>query len=158
MIVFSIDPGPETSAYVLIDDGKIADLSNSCSNHDLKSLLSMNQYKIVAIEKIASFGMPVGAEIFETVFWSGRFAEAAKANQSIVLRVPRMDVKMNLCNNAKAKDANIRQALIDRMGPVGNAKPPGPTFGVAGDGWAALAVAVTVLDKVCRKEHIEIVR
>jgi hypothetical protein len=47
----------------------------------------------------------------------------------------------------KAKDANIRQALIDIYGgndkAIGNKKTPGPLYGIKGDLWAALAVAVT---------------
>ena len=32
--------------------------------------------------------------------------------------------KMNLCGSMKAKDSNIRQALIDRFGEVGTKKNP----------------------------------
>jgi hypothetical protein len=101
----------------------------------------------VAIEQIASYGMPVGAEVFETVFWSGRFAEAAYARMRRVTRIPRMEVKMHLCHNSRAKDANIRQALIDRLGAPGTKKAPGTTYGIKADEWAALAVAVTFSDK-----------
>ena len=40
--------------------------------------------------------------------------------------------------------ANIRQALLDLIGPQGTKKAPGPTYGVRSHEWAALAVAVTV--------------
>ena len=40
----------------------------------------------------------------------------------------------------KAKDSNIRQALIDRFGPVGTKKNPGWFYGVSKDVWAAIAV------------------
>jgi len=46
----------------------------------------------------------------------------------------------------KAKDANIRQALIDKLGPVGTKKSPGPLWGVKSHIWSALAVAVTALE------------
>jgi hypothetical protein len=48
----------------------------------------------------------------------------------------------------RAKDQNIRQALIDRLGPPGTKKNPGPTYGVTSHMWSALAVAVTAHDKL----------
>ncbi|HET6477318.1 MAG TPA: hypothetical protein VFH93_14740 [Thermoleophilia bacterium] len=44
------------------------------------------------------------------------------------------------------KDANIRQALLDRFGgpaAVGRKAAPGPLYGIARDVWSALAIAVT---------------
>jgi len=60
-------------------------------------------------------------------------------------------VKLHLTQTRRAKDANIRQALIDRYGPgkalaVGLKATPGPLYGLTGDCWSALAVAVTAAD------------
>jgi hypothetical protein len=55
-------------------------------------------------------------------------------------------VKMHLCGNQQAKDKNIRQALLDKVGPVGVKKTPGPCYGVKSHAWSALAVAVTALN------------
>ena len=64
--------------------------------------------------------------------------------------VYREDVKLHLCGSPRAKDANIRQALIDRWGgkaeAVGTVKKPGPLYGVKSHAWSALAVAVTALE------------
>ena len=62
--------------------------------------------------------MAVGAEVFETVHWSGRFTEALWPTP--VVQLPRRAVKLHLCGSARAKDPNIRQALLDRFG----ARPP----------------------------------
>jgi hypothetical protein len=47
----------------------------------------------------------------------------------------------------KAKDANVRQALIDRYGgkaeAIGTVKKQGPLYRVKSHAWQALAVAVT---------------
>jgi hypothetical protein len=94
----------------------------------------------IAIEMIASYGMAVGADVFQTCVEIGRFVEVAEGNVSLVFR---RDVKMHLCGSARAKDANIRQAMLDRLGPVGTKKAPGPLYGVKSHIWAALAVAIT---------------
>jgi len=49
----------------------------------------------------------------------------------------------------RAKDANIRQALLDLIGPQGTKKTPGPTYGIKSHTWAALAVAVYAANKKC---------
>jgi hypothetical protein len=100
---------------------------------------------------IASYGMPVGREVFETCVWIGRFMEQWGAPDRVNL-VYRKDVKMHLCGSPRAKDANIRQALIDLFEPTGGGKTPqigtkakpGPLYGVSTHAWPALGVAVTV--------------
>jgi len=89
---------------------------------------------------IASYGMSVGKEVFETCYMIGRLMEVLRLSSSI-RRVYRQDVKLALCGSVRAKDSNIRQSLIDRLGPPGTKKAPGPTYGVSGHAWAALAVA-----------------
>ena len=91
--------------------------------------------------------MPVGREVFETVYWIGRFAQAAQPVEHTL--VSRGAVKMHLCGSKRAKDSNIRQALIDRFGgsaAIGRKADPGPLYGISGDVWSALAVAVTWYD------------
>lgn len=82
----------------------------------------------MTIEMIASYGMPVGKEVFETCVWIGRFVEdmicIPQDRITVTEYVYRKDEKMNICHTMKAKDSNIRQALIDRFGPVGTKKNP----------------------------------
>lgn len=145
MKIFAIDPGPVQSAWLVLESGtNRIESFGIYKNEDLNSYLPTwanhpDQASLV-IEKVASFGMAVGAEVFETVFWSGRFAQSWGREFH---RVTRGEVKMHLCQSMRAKDANIRQALIDKLGPQGCKKEPGPTYGVSKDVWAALAVAVT---------------
>ena len=109
-----------------------------------KALRSGGLPDVVVIEKIESYGMAVGAEVFDTVWWAGRFAEAA--SRVPVVMLPRRAVKLALCGDSRAKDANIRQALIDRFGgsaAVGRKAAPGPLYGICRDVWSALAIAVT---------------
>ena len=82
------------------------------------------EYDIVVIEMIASYGMPVGKEVFETCVWIGRFTQQTYEIGKEYKYIYRKDEKMNICNSMKAKDSNIRQALIDRFGQVGTKKNP----------------------------------
>lgn len=148
--VLAIDPGPTRSALITVRDGRPMPDFGIFDNDDVRGFLreltrrSDGMVDVVVIEKVEGFGMAVGAEVFETVFWSGRFAEAARPIP--VERVGRKAVKLHLCGSVRAKDPNIRQALLDRYGgsaAKGTKKAPGPLYGIAGDLWSALAVAVT---------------
>ena len=143
--VIAIDPGPTESALVMWN-GSTINLLRYARNDEIRKLLgtwSPTESPCV-IEQIASYGMAVGAEVFETCVWTGRFMEAYGADR--VHRIPRLAVKQHLCHDSRAKDTNIRQALIDRFGEPGRKKAPGALFGVSGELWAALAVAVTWWD------------
>lgn len=155
-IWLAIDPGPEQSAYVLYDGATGKPLSwlkdsNRGVLAGIRGLIVPVHY--LAIEVVASYGMPVGAEVFETCVWVGRFIERwVDRSGREPVRVFRRDVKLHLCGSARATDATIRQALIDRYGPgkeaaVGRKASPGPLYGMHGDCWAALGVAVTASDR-----------
>ncbi len=94
---------------------------------------------------IASYGLAVGKEVFETCVWIGRFIECFKC--PFTWYIYRKEEKMNLCGSMKAKDSNIRQALIDRFGVVGTKREKGWFYGFKKDIWSAYAVGVTFLDK-----------
>jgi hypothetical protein len=138
-VILAIDPGTNQSGFVLWD-GSVLE-SGMLDNQDLLSRLQdVHSWKpsVVAIEMIASYGMAVGKEVFDTCVWIGRFTERAGAPVHLLFR---RDIKIHLCGTAKAKDANIRMALIDKHGTPGTKKQPGRTYGISGNLWAALAVA-----------------
>jgi hypothetical protein len=148
-VILAIDPGTEQSGWCVLNEGGLLVNSGVEPNKDvLKRVVwaSATRYT-VAIEMVASYGMPVGREVFETVRWIGRFQQAY-ADPEAVRLVYRRDVKIHLCGSMKAKDANVWQALKDRLGEVGTKKHPGPLFGVSSHARSALAVAVTVHDKL----------
>jgi hypothetical protein len=142
--VLAIDPGTTQSGWVLFDGRRVHD-SGVMGNESLLARLQGGQMTAdaLAIEKIEAMGMAVGAEVFETVHWSGRFFQAWPGLR--VMRITRRQVKLGLCGNMRAKDPNIRQALIDMLGPPGTKKAPGATYGVTSHAWAALAVAVIAI-------------
>lgn len=141
-ITFAIDPGTTQSGWVLYDGARVLD-SGVADNHDVLRWVQAGQgADRLAIEMIAGMGMTVGQTTFETVRWIGRFQQAWRDPEAVRL-VYRRQVKQELCGNQQAKDKNIRQALIDRIGPVGVKAKPGPCYGVSSHAWSALAIAVT---------------
>ncbi len=156
MKLIAIDPGTEASGLVVLDGRRVVE-----SDHEpnIQTLFRLRvegaldrEMPVVACEMVGHYGtgMPVGREVFETVEWIGRFREAWESRGGLFVRVYRRQVKQHLCGSAKAKDANVRQALIDRYGgkevAIGRKREPGPLFGVSGHAWQALAVGLTAVD------------
>lgn len=149
MLIIGIDPGPLESSLVVLEDMRVETGWHpfTMPNADMLSqLIGLSEVKerFLAIEMIQHMGMPAGAELFETCVWIGRFMERFGPERTAL--IPRGKVKNHICGSSRAKDANIRQALIDRLGPRGTKENPGPTYGIKGHEWQALAVAVTYAD------------
>jgi hypothetical protein len=141
-MILAIDPGPAKSAWCFYDQDTL--LAGISENEALVAQIPTYPVERMAVEMIASYGMPVGREVFETCVWIGRFIQAWGKPYQFVYR---KDVKIHLCGSLKANDANIRRALIDRFGSPGTKKAPGRTYGLKKDEWAALGVAVTAFDQ-----------
>jgi hypothetical protein len=142
--ILAIDPGTTQSAWLRYDGSRPQGFGITANNVLVRALRTGGLPDVVVIEKVESYGMAVGAEVFDTVLWAGRFAEAA--HRVPVVLLPRRAVKLALCGDSRAKDANIRQALLDCFGgsaAVGLKAAPGPLYGIARDVWSALAIAVT---------------
>ena len=153
--ILAIDPGTNESGYCVLEFG----LVTTCGvkqNADILGIIreaaKFRQCKMLVIEMVASYGMPVGREVFETCGWIGRFQEKWHTPDEVSL-IYRKDVKLHLCGTTKAKDPNVRQALIDQFGgskesAIGKKATPGPLYGVKSHAWAALAVAVTAAARI----------
>ena len=144
-MILAIDPGTVQTALIEWNGERIA-ARHLVPNSEALELVGLTCAREVVIEMVASYGMPVGREVFETVVWIGRYMERAIGTGKPVRRVYRKDIKLHLCHSLRAKDGNIRQALIDRLGEPGTKKAPGLTYGISKDLWAALAVAVYAHD------------
>jgi hypothetical protein len=149
-MILAVDPGNIESAYVVLDDELKPIDFDKCNNQELLEKIYCDDFqdcKYVAIEMIASYGMPVGAEVFETCVFIGRIVEAMDCRNCPEIKyVYRKEEKMNLCGTMKAKDSNIIQALKDRFGDKGTKKNPGWFYGFSKDIWQAYAVGVTFRD------------
>ena len=123
--IFAIDVGTTESGYVIMRFDK-------------------DDIKLLSFGKIAN----------ESILWNGRLIQAAIDRGIPVDRIYRKEEKLCLCNTLRAKDANIRQALIDRYAKTdkkngkGTKKEPDVFFGVKKDVWSAIAVGVTWREKM----------
>jgi hypothetical protein len=147
--IIGIDPGPKQSGFVklnarldIMDKGKILN-EELIERRDLGfRLMPENRIDnyVLAIERIVRMAPNPSGLVFVTAEWVGRFEEAFGAGE--VFKIPRVEVKCFLVGG-RAKDADIRRKMIEVFGAPGTKKNPGPTHGVVGDVWQALAVAYT---------------
>ena len=151
MKILAIDPGNELSAWCLLSDGVPVRFEKEPNAQVLTRLREdISQWagaELLAIEMIASYGMAVGKEVFDTCLWIGQFKEAWESRGRTIRLVYRREVKIFHCESVKASDSNIRASIIDRFGPgkskaIGTKAAPGPLYGIKGDEWSALAVAL----------------
>lgn len=145
-VVVGVDPGTDRSAFAIFDGREVIQHGIWDNEHLLGHPLWSRQH--IFIEMIASYGMAVGASVFQTCVYIGRCVQVAQTCGGNAKLVFRKDVKLHLCNSPRAKDGNVRQALLDRLGPQGTKKTPGPTYGIKSHEWAALAVAVYGWDQL----------
>jgi hypothetical protein len=152
-MILALDPGPTQTAWVRYRDGMLDGFAKQPNDEVLALIETERAFgpaKSLAVEMIASYGRPVGVEVFETCVWIGRFVQAWDGPHRLVKR---LEVKLHVTKGGNANDAVVRQALIDKFGPgkdvaVGRKASPGPLYGVSGDVWAALGVAVTADETV----------
>lgn len=150
--IVAIDPGDVFSALVEYSPcpdnpdgpGNIL-FSTYNTNEIIQDILvkSKRPVSILAIEMVSNYGMAVGKEVFRTCVWIGKFEEAWKGP---VIEVLRPEEKLCLCKNPRAKDSNIRRAIIDIFGPGEERAIRGkrcPTC--KGKGWVGKNRAVCVL-------------
>ncbi len=156
--ILAIDPGNVNSGYCIIDsETKKAKVFGKTPNRSvMKDIIKGLEYDEAVIEMVASYGMPVGATVFETCVWIGRFTQAIEDYHLGAVPVAflrRQQVKLNICKSARATDATIRQALVDRFDPnasnygKGTKDAPGWFYGFKSDIWQAYALGVTYIDK-----------
>ena len=161
MRILAIDPGNVQTAIVLLDGDAVVHKALGL-NTDVRNSINVQMVDVIVCEMVASYGMPVGRTIFDTVVWIGVYRELARGMGIPFHLVTRRDCKLHLCGSCRAKDSNVRQALLDAFPATGGGKTPqvgtktqpGPLFGFAKDLWAALAVAITWRDMGQSAEYV----
>jgi hypothetical protein len=149
MTILAVDPGNIESAYIRLENNQISAFGK-ITNEELLIEIDNLAYDVFVIEQIRSYGMAIGQTVLDTCVWIGRFLQAHKINPETPdgVLVPRKDIKMHFCGSMRAKDSNIRQALIDRFEPNLQPKqrPRGFLKGISADIWSALALAIYYQD------------
>lgn len=154
-ITLGIDPGPTQSGWAIYSPemARVHD-SGTWPNPELREMtwksVEVMGYA-VAIEKPEPWSPPRVAPgkqapppsraLLDTCEWVGAFDPLQAAG-----RWSPRQCRIHLCGSARARDPHVREALLDRLGPKGTKAEPGPTYGVSGHAWRALAVAVTDAD------------
>lgn len=118
--ILSIDPGSKESAWMIYDGTprKWAKTVNCCLLSDLRSGKLVASRVHVVIESMVNYAATVGAETFDAIRWAGRFQEAwaEHSGEESVSYITRPEVKLHLCQSMRAKDKDVREALITRWG------------------------------------------
>lgn len=144
-MIVAIDPGTTVSGVVIWCPytKKVQEAHSEMLNSEVRQRL-LNDWTAqdVVVEWIQAMGMTVGKETFDTCRFVGRLEEIAYERGQHFHLITRGAVKMKLCGSMRAKDPNIRRALLDLFGEVGTKKKPGPLYGVSSHAWQALACAV----------------
>lgn len=156
MKVLAIDPGNEKSAWCMVNTETLKPMAfGKEENQVVLTAVQHLSYDSIVIERVASYGMAVGREVFETCEWVGRFTQAARVLPAYIYR---RDEKLHICGDSRAKDANIRRALIDRFARhdlkngKGTKKNPDWFYGFSADVWAAYAVGITYIETTLKKQ------
>lgn len=168
-MILAFDPGNEYTAYCLIGDDRMPVEHGKVPNAEALEYIykfyntHVQELDAVVIEMVASYGMAVGASVFWTCVMIGRITEASASIGCKTDYIYRIEEKTTICHDSKAKDANIRQALIDRFARhdkkngKGTKKNPDWFYGFAKDVWQSYAVGTTWLDKrEAENDHIRI--
>ena len=169
-LILAIDPGPTTCGVVLYnaDEGARCPIGphpyggrcRSCPTGvvlESHAALTVDQTLdrligtrirgsrvLVAIERVQSAGIS-GASLLQTSEVVGRLQQRALDCGLRVRLVYRREVCSALHVSGGAKDAQVRQRMIEmHPGGTGTRKTPGPLYGVSSHAWQALGLAVAV--------------
>lgn len=161
MRVLAIDPGTRESGVVLFDPQaqRVERAYKAMTNPEVITYIEQNVIHnphpvAIVCEWVEHYGKNIhaGKDVFETCRWIGRFEQQATSlSDEPFHTLTRREVKLHLCGTMRAKDPNVRMAIVDRFGgkaeAIGKKANRGPLYGVTSHAWAALGVALTYADQ-----------
>jgi len=143
-----IDPGTTKSGWAMIsgtdawggvddNEGLLEELRGPWTDGE-------DPCPIIAIERLRGSGRAVGFETIQTIEWVGRFVEAhnqATGLMPVLLTRHEILKALGVTRGSGSADSRVRARLIAIYGEPGSKSKPGPTYGITGHAWQALAVA-----------------
>lgn len=146
MKILAVDPGPKKHAWVMWDT-ETHDFCGGRFGEDILSDDCGGRPGLVAIEFPQSYGVNAGLSLFLTAFQAGRIA-GRYDDVAPVMLCGRPTIKGQIGGR---NDAEIRRSLMMRLGGT---KKGEKLYGVKGDIWPALALAVA-LDENPKLKRVE---
>lgn len=172
--VLGIDPGPTHSAFSAIRPGEPPSKAlKGCGYLENEKLLPViRQWSsfhgvsdaVLAIETYQNYNLRVGKDVFESIFWTGRFYEVwmnAHSDPTPPLRLTNPQIRGLLCHSSSATQSAVSEVLYGLFGPgrknaIGTKKEPGPMSLYTPDPKNhlkdSLAVAVAAWWKLCPED------
>lgn len=151
--VMGIDPGPTVSGWAVYD-GTDPVVCGVDGNDDVVAMVKIAQARgpvTLVIERVQNYGRNVGKSLFDTLYWSGRFAQAGYDSGHVVQRLYFMDVRQHFVGKKLARERDVWLKLVERYGgaerAVGTRKAPGTIAHVKGHARSAFALALTWWDR-----------
>jgi len=152
-----LDKAPEVR--VLCNKGDFIDAVNSVDDAGHAPVSGRAVRVRVAIERVKSTGQS-GDSLLRTSEAVGRMRAEAEHMGHTTEPVYRSDVLryLDVLGQKGNRDAQVKAAISQAYGfgtwreAVGKKSAPGPLYGIAGDGWAALGVALTAAYREVRGE------
>ncbi len=162
-MIIAIDPGDLKSGYVIINESQLIESGTLLNHKLLDKIMIYGDPNIMAIENMTSYGRRVGASVFNTCVWIGRFQQAWYDPESVFL-IKRKTIVTSLTGQAKAGDSQVRRSILKLYPPcgggkipqVGIKKQPGPLYGISTHAWQALAVGLYVEKMLNLKRSVEL--
>lgn len=153
MIILALDVGTTESGWCFMDWETYTPYEfGKTANEEMLNIVKLGLYHKLVYEAFASYGMAIGQSTIKSIEWNGRFIQCAVDRGIPTFPIFRRDEKMNICGTMKAKDANIRQALIDRFAKFDMKNGKGTKsnqdffYGFSKDAWSAFAIGTTYID------------
>jgi len=139
-LVIGIDPGTKQSAYVEWDGNFITGVGTKPNLEVLRYLRTIDRRACVVFESVVSYGAPIGHDVLQTVFWTGRLFQVARdtVGPTQVSRLPRRAVKKHLQLGPGSGDKDVKAALIRTL-----ERNPIEWNDLRSHQFAALGIAVT---------------
>ena len=152
MLILGIDPGPIKSGWALWQPGY--KVLNSAQENggawDNERFLNVCRYApslanidLVVVERIVIYQASADT-IHNTIVHYGRLLEIFDQRDATVMLLKRCEITkaLGVKGGKGSKDSKVREKLQEIVGPTGNKRKPGPTYGVTGHSWQALGAAV----------------